>query len=427
MMQLEETLQHWQEGRHLPDEIKRLADIHEFNSWHDETTYEHTLKVVNELRSYEHPALLQLMCWLHDIGKATTLVYKGGKTTFPGHEAVSAQMATPILTQLVSAYDQHEVCRLIHFHGNIHDWVLGDWQPELNRLNVFNFPTRDLITFGYVETVSSRLRETKPNEYKQRIRGYVAMAAVEHATTLKEGETPRTYMTIERVLSSIGLSANEIKTYLTLNDHGSMKAGRIAKLAKMDRSSCYHALTMLLDKASVSYVLIGKVKWFQAVGPRRLLEYLKEQQEDVKAILPELQQRHKASKQEGQVRLFKGVKGVKAIFGDIIRSGKDNYVFGSEGQFSQRMPEYALQFMRLKKENGIKTQLICRKGRKELDISSDHHRYLDVAQSPAVTNIYGDKIAIVIWTDEPEGIIIENAAAAKAYKSYFDVLWKVGE
>ena len=35
-----------------------------------------------------------------------------------------------------------------------------------------------------------------------------------------------------------------------------------------------------------------------------------------------------------------------------------------------------------------------------------------------------DKIAIIIWTDEPEGIIIENKAAAKAYKSYFDILWE---
>ena len=48
----------------------------------------------------------------------------------------------------------------------------------------------------------------------------------------------------------------------------------------------------------------------------------------------------------------------------------------------------------------------------------------NVSESPAVTNIYGDKIAIIIWTDEPEGIIIENAAAAKAYKSYFDIMWQ---
>lgn len=230
---------------------------------------------------------------------------------------------------------------------------------------------------------------------------------------------------IEKTLEKIGLSPNEIKVYLTLNDQGSMKAGRIAKLAHMDRSSAYNALQMLLDKGLVSYVLIGKVKWFQATGPQRILEYLKEQQDDVLAVLPELQERHKRKKIEGQVRLFKGIRGVKSVFLDIVRTGKNNYVFGSEGQFSERMPEFAYQFDRMKKEKGIRTQLILRKGRTELDSRTSDHKYLpNIAESPAVTNIYGDKVAIIIWTDEPEGIIIENAAAAKAYKSYFDVLWK---
>src|SRR3989338_1207618 len=233
---------------------------------------------------------------------------------------------------------------------------------------------------------------------------------------------------IEKTLGKIGLSPNEIKVYLTLNEQGSMKAGRIAKLAKMDRSSTYNAIQMLLEKGFVSYVFIGKVKWFQAVGPHRILEYLKEQQDDVQSILPELQEKHKRKKIEGQVRLFKGVKGVKSVFLDIIRTGKDNYVFGSEGQFSEMMPEFAYQFDRMKKEKGIKTQLILRKDRKEIDSRTSDHRYLPgIAQSPAVTNIYGDKIAIIIWTDEPEGIIIENAAAAKAYKSYFDFMWENGK
>src|SRR3989338_6806138 len=230
---------------------------------------------------------------------------------------------------------------------------------------------------------------------------------------------------IEKTLEKIGLAQNEIKVYLTLNDQGSLKAGRIAKLAHMDRSSAYNALQMLLDKGLVSYVLIGKIKWFQATGPQRILEYLKEQQDDVMAVLPELQERHKRKKIEGQVRLFKGVKGVKSVFLDMIRTGKDNYVFGSEGQFSKRMPEFALQFKRMKKEKGMQTYMICRKDRKEVDVSSANHRYLPrISESPAVTNIYGDKIAILIWTDEPEGIIIENGSTAKAYKSYFDFMWK---
>ena len=229
---------------------------------------------------------------------------------------------------------------------------------------------------------------------------------------------------IQKTLEKLGFSPNEIKVYLTLNDHGSTKAGKIAKLAKIDRSSCYNSLKSLLEKGLVSYVLIGKVKWFQATGPKRLLDYLKEQEEEVKEILPELHARHKIAKIEGQVRLFKGIKGVKSIFLDIARSGADNYVFGSEGQFSKRMPEFAQQFERLKRESNTKAHLILRQGRQEKDSITSEHRYLPVAESPAVTNIYGDKIAIIIWTDEPEGIVIENAAAAKAYKSYFDFMWK---
>ena len=154
----------------------------------------------------------------------------------------------------------------------------------------------------------------------------------------------------EIVLERIGFSPNEIKVYLVLNDYGSNKAGRIAKHAKIDRSSCYNSLKSLVEKGLVSYVMIGKVKWFQATGPRRLLDYLKEQEEEVKEILPQLRERHKAGKIEGQVRLFKGYKGIKTIFMDIIRTCQDNYVLSSEGQFSDKMPEFAMQFDRLKKE-----------------------------------------------------------------------------
>ena len=228
-----------------------------------------------------------------------------------------------------------------------------------------------------------------------------------------------------KVLEKLGFSPNEIKIYLVLNEHSSLKAGKISKLAKIDRSSCYNSLKLLIEKGLASYVSIGKVKWFQTTGPKRLLEFVKEQEEDVISILPKLDEMHKINKIEGQVRLFKGIKGVKSIFLDIARTKKDNLAFGSEGQFSERMPEFALQFDRLKKENNIHTKLIIRKDRKELDNKTTEYRYLpNLNESPAVTNIYGDKIAIIIWTDEPEGIIIENPAAAKAYKTYFDILWK---
>ncbi len=229
----------------------------------------------------------------------------------------------------------------------------------------------------------------------------------------------------ETVLENLGFSPNEIKVYLMLNDHGSSKAGKIAKIAKIDRSSCYNSLKSLTEKGLVSYVSIGQVKWFQATGPSQLLHYIKEQEEDIKAILPELDARHKASKVSGQVRLFKGLKGIRTILQDILRTKKENLIFGNESQLEERMPEYQKQFVRQLKENKIFVKQIVREDRETKTSNSNQTRYVSKSvQSPVVTNIYGDKIALIIWTDEPEGIIIENEAAAKAYKSYFEFMWK---
>jgi len=232
-------------------------------------------------------------------------------------------------------------------------------------------------------------------------------------------------MDAPKVLERLGFSPNEIKIYLALNDHGSCKAGNIAKIAKIDRSSCYNSLKSLLERGLVSYVNIGKVKWFQAAGPKRLLDYIKEQEEDVKGIIPELDARHKAGKVTGQVRLFKGLKGVRTIFQDILATEKDNLVFGNESQLEERMPEYQQQFVRQLKERKIFIRELVREDRATPTTNPKTTRYVPRSvESPVVTNIYGDKIALVIWTDEPEGIIIENAAAAKAYRSYFEFMWQ---
>jgi hypothetical protein len=181
----------------------------------------------------------------------------------------------------------------------------------------------------------------------------------------------------------------------------------------------------LIEKGLVSYVVIGKVKWFQATGPKKLLDYLKEQESDVKEILPELDARHKAAKITGQVRLFKGLKGVRTILQDILRTGRENLVFGNENQLEERMPAYQKQFVRQLKEKGIFVREIVREDRDSPTTNPKKTRYVPkTVESPVVTNICGDKIALIIWTDEPEGILIENKAAAKAYRSYFEFMWQ---
>jgi len=232
---------------------------------------------------------------------------------------------------------------------------------------------------------------------------------------------------IEEILRKLGLSPNEIKIYLVLNKHGPNAAGTIAKIANIDRSNCYDSLASLTEKGIIGATIIENVTWYQIADPEVLLHYLKEQEDDIKKILPQLKAQYKASKVEGQVKLFKGIRGVKSVFLDIAETGKDNFVFGDEGQFITRMKIFSEQFDRLRSEKKFKTKLIIKKRHKSLNpVESDFRYYDDITESPAVTNIYGDKVAIIIWSDDPEAIIIENAAVAKSYKSYFDILWKHG-
>ena len=228
----------------------------------------------------------------------------------------------------------------------------------------------------------------------------------------------------ERVLQKIGLSQNEAKVYLTLLKIGSAKAGKIAKECGLNRTSTYNSLRSLIDKGLVSYVIIGKIRWFQASPPSNLEVYLKNKMEVLEENLPDLEKIYRANRMESSVRLFKGNKGVRTVLEDIISTGRTNLILGSEGQLEERMPYYASRFTRRLKEKGIKVRSIVRSGRKgEVSEVSEVRFVPKNVESPMVTNIYGNKIALIIWSNPPEAIIIENEMAARAYRSYFELLW----
>lgn len=236
-------------------------------------------------------------------------------------------------------------------------------------------------------------------------------------------------MDLRTTLKKIGLSNNEISAYLTLIKLGKSKAGKVAKEASIDRSACYDALKRLLEKGLISYVTEANVKWFMPEDPSRIKEWLEDQMDDVNNVLPQLVGLYKLPKEKRNVRIFHGFKGIRSVFQDIAAEKVPVDCFGSEGQLFDQMPYYAPHFINEQLKNNIKTRLIARAGRHVEDNPKNTEvRYVPKnVESPVVTNIYGNKIAIVIWGDTPEAIIIENKDAAKSYRAYFEVLWNAAK
>ncbi|NIO44211.1 MAG: hypothetical protein GTN36_01485 [Candidatus Aenigmarchaeota archaeon] len=236
-------------------------------------------------------------------------------------------------------------------------------------------------------------------------------------------------------LKRIGLASNETKVYLKLLRIGSSKAGRISKETHINRTTTYDALKSLLEKGLVSYVIKSGNKWFEAVNPKRLLEILKEKEDDLQKILPEIQTIYKIPKEKHNVTLFYGNKGIKSVFQDMIKEGKSISVLDSEEQLVRHFPFYVDYFMKQIEKKKIKIRHILR------DDPKVKEWFLKAPRKPTTTtkvkfvplkyktnsviDIYGDKVAIIIWSEPPEAVIIKNKSVAEVFRNYFEILWNL--
>ena len=46
-----------------------------------------------------------------------------------------------------------------------------------------------------------------------------------------------------------------------------------------------------------------------------------------------------------------------------------------------------------------------------------------VYDTPATTWIYGNKVAIIVWSDQPIATLMRSKDIADSYKQFFNILW----
>ena len=64
------------------------------------------------------------------------------------------------------------------------------------------------------------------------------------------------------------------------------------------------------------------------------------------------------------------------------------------------------------------------KNKDVLKTANTVYRFLPSSPSqPTSTFIYGNTVAIIIWTEIPVGLVIKNKTLAQTYLQYFDTLW----
>ncbi|MBI2101523.1 hypothetical protein HYT53_02830 [Candidatus Woesearchaeota archaeon] len=242
---------------------------------------------------------------------------------------------------------------------------------------------------------------------------------------------------MESVLYKIGMTRNEAKVYMALLDLGTARAGQITEKSGVHRRNVYDAIDRLMEKGLLSFVIVNSKKLFSPVNPKRFLELIEEKKfeldtikKDFQRILPELEL--KATMQERHdVRFYKGTEGLKTVFEDIIRTGKGYIGYGQGQQLEKVLKRFFRLFIIKRVKAKIRLRLIydeaSRRTLKKNPLS-DIKYMPDQYSSRAALRIYGDKVAILLLSEEePLAIVIKNKAIADGYRKYFEVMWKAAK
>ncbi|RJQ17336.1 hypothetical protein C4573_04765 [Candidatus Woesearchaeota archaeon] len=223
-----------------------------------------------------------------------------------------------------------------------------------------------------------------------------------------------------------GMTANESKVYLALLELGTSLAGKIAQKSGLHRRSVYDALERLISKGLVSYMTENNRKHYQPVDPKRMLEIIDETQQSVKNILPELSLLFSLNKEKQETVFFKGKQGLKSVFDDQIATKKTIYIFGAAKGAKDIVQYYFPKYDALRKKNNIAIKAIFHEALDYAIPLSEIKYFPSSYRSDVATNIYGDKVAIILWAANPFAVVIKNRLVAESYRNHFEFLWKLG-
>jgi predicted transcriptional regulator len=242
------------------------------------------------------------------------------------------------------------------------------------------------------------------------------------------------------VLKDIGLTDSESKVYFALLELGDATRGNIVTRSGIAGSKVYDILEKLQEKGLVAIYSQNKIKHFKPTHPTQIITYLEEKKQrisdvetQVKSVLPMLLSMYDSSKEEQEVELLTGLKGLEIIFREqvlIMGRGETCYVIGgTRGTDETDVMAFFQKIHVMRAEKGIKTRMLYNLRQKEMASKVfSGYEYTTVKYiphtSPVAINVYKNRTVIIIFGKRITTVHIKSEDVAKSFREYFELLWE---
>ncbi|MFH1276366.1 MAG: helix-turn-helix domain-containing protein [Candidatus Woesearchaeota archaeon] len=240
----------------------------------------------------------------------------------------------------------------------------------------------------------------------------------------------------KEIFQSLGMSPNEAQIYEALIGLGEASANDISVKTGINRSNVYDAMERLADKGLAASVTLRGNKYFKASHPRRLLELLKEKEEIVANILPDLSKKFEFHDQKEEVYFYQGIEGYKNYMFDILKEGKTYYCIGGKAMwFDPRLKYFRMKFDRERKKSNVQFKHIFdeevkTKSPEPLKFEKNKYKFLPKKYCSNLTlEFFGDYTVIYTGNaygklkEKPNLFVIKSKEISEGFKKIFQFIW----
>ncbi len=238
------------------------------------------------------------------------------------------------------------------------------------------------------------------------------------------------------------MSDKEAKIYNLLVVDGSMPIGVISKKTGLKRGITYKILYGMAERKIVSKEIVkGKIH-FKPLHPYKLLELLKanvltmeHNLGSLESAISEITSTYKLSQNQPGVRVFEGVEGIKEVYNDTLREGKEIWAVLQTSDVQPEIYKWLTTvYAKKRREGKILAKVIVAADRRTQDYVGKNEAELretvvvakDKFQVGIEMDIYGDKVAFITFRKDADhiAILIQNKLIADTMRAMWGLVWE---
>jgi len=238
-------------------------------------------------------------------------------------------------------------------------------------------------------------------------------------------------MELEAVLQHLGLNEKQAKVYLAVLQMGKGSVPAISVKAGTKRPTTYLLLEELRMKGLVMLLSRKAKVLYTANSPEQLLEEQREKQQLIKANMPELMAMFNTKKEKPKVTYYQGGESVVKLYDEIFKE-KEIDIFASLGAIPKELLAKAEKHFADIAKNQTSVRELLQSDQSSVEYLNENKRQQGIHQIkfapkeclfPTDNIIFGNKLAIFSFKDEPMAVVIESSDVAQTYKSMFEIVW----